>query len=545
MNCTTYSCSHLFKCKTQIKCLYFSKICDTIKDCIFGDNELSCSSIDTISCSLQCFCFAQSIVCDQLTYLLDLKFWDSIKYFKCYNCTSALLEFHFSFLQNLTFLDFKNYLSTDICIHKYSSLRKVDMSYNKISTIKSHCFQYLYNLHSLFLQNNIIFCVQNKAFHNLGNLRILDLSYNRIYKILEEIFIGLHNIRVVNLTFNFITRIYSNAFDTLPQNTIQSLNKKVCCMAGTWSKCEVKNDQFMNCNALLSNNAVSFICFSFAILTVLLNLFSIVIPINLFSELQTNKFFTLCLSVADCLYGLYLLIIGSADMYYRGYYAGAEFTWKKSFVCQTSLFFASVSFITSPIILFVLMLARFCVIQWPLTSKFKCEKFCARIIVSVITATVIFSFICVITFIKVFSQEVPDGMCLFMHSKGQLSEFILVMSLVVICVQIFCLIGNTVFNISSIVLLIKTSKSTVSPSLKKKNKYKNIVIHLLIVIFINMCCLIPSTVVFALPLAGYQMSSYILVWIIIAIVPINSTVDPVIFSILTPATIKLFSSKKT
>ena len=311
MNCTSHSCSYLFKCRSQTKCLHFSKICDTIKDCILGDEELSCSSMYTLSCPVQCFCFAQSIVCDQLTYLLDLKLWNSTKYFKCYNCTFALPEFFTSFSLNLKFLDFKNYLLKDICISKFSSLKKVDISYNKISIIKSHCFRYLPNLNSLYLQNNIICIVENKDFHTLSSLRILDLSCNRISKISEGIFIGLHNIKVVNLALNFITRIYPNAFNALPQNTIYSLNRQVCCMSGAWVKCEVKTDQFMNCNVLLSNKAVSYTCFSVAILTILLNLISIVIHIKLFSELQTNKFFTLSLSLVDCLYGLYLLIINN------------------------------------------------------------------------------------------------------------------------------------------------------------------------------------------------------------------------------------------
>ena len=269
------------------------------------------------------------------------------------------------------------------------------------------------------------------------------------------------------------------------------------------------------------------------------NLISIVIHIKLFSKLQTNKYFTFCLSFVDCLYGLYLLIVSSADVYYSGYYAGAESAWKQSFVCQASLFIASLSFIASPIILFVMMLARFCVIEWPMTSKFKCEHFSARVTAFIITATISFCFISLITFINVLSQQVSDGMCLFLYSEGQLSEFILIMSLAVICIQVFCLVGNVVVNISSIVLLIKPNTS---PSLQQKNKFNKIVIYLLIVISINMCCWIPSTTVFILPLAGYQMSSYILIWILIAIVPINSVVDPILYSILTPTTIRLFSN---
>ena len=38
-----FSCTHLFKCKDQSKCLHFSKVCDDNKDCIHGDDEISCN----------------------------------------------------------------------------------------------------------------------------------------------------------------------------------------------------------------------------------------------------------------------------------------------------------------------------------------------------------------------------------------------------------------------------------------------------------------------------------------------------------------------
>ena len=99
-----------------------------------------------------------------------------------------------------------------------------------------------------------------------------------------------------------------------------------------------------------------------------------------------------------------------------------------------------------------------------------------------------------------------------------------------------------VVNLSAVYLLIKQNKSGVSPTLKKKNKYNQIVIHLLIVIFINICCWIPSAVVSILLLIRYKMSGYLFVWIIIVVVPINSFTNPLLFSILTPNTKRVFSS---
>ena len=311
-------------------------------------------------------------------------------------------------------------------------------------------------------------------------------------------------------------------------------------MSGSWLKCNVKQN-ILTCNDLLHNTSVSCLCFFVGILALMLNSISIVFHIKFYSQLQGNKFFTLSLSLTDCLYGMYLLTINSANWYYRGYYAGAEFTWTKSFACQASSFITLFSFIASPLILFVMMLARFYVIQWPITSKFKCEKHIEKITSSIIFITAICCLIMIVTFICILGQHVLTGMCILLYTNGQLSEFILVTSLTVICVQIFCLISNMTVNMFSVWILI-TKMNSIIPHCTKNENYKQIVINLFVVIFINMCSWIPSSVVFILPLIGYQISDYLFTWVFIAVVPLNYVVNPVLFSIVTPTMKRWFSS---
>ena len=137
---------------------------------------------------------------------------------------------------------------------------------------------------------------------------------------------------VINLTGNLITSICLNAFSSLFPNTVHSLNWQVCCMSGSWLRCNIKQIIFTSCNDLLYNRSASYLCLFIGILALMLNSIFIVIHIKLFFQLQGNKFFTLSLSVTDCLYGMYLLTINCADWYYRGYYAGAELKWKVLYV---------------------------------------------------------------------------------------------------------------------------------------------------------------------------------------------------------------------
>ena len=371
---------------------------------------------------------------------------------------------------------------------------KLDMSFNRITAMKSSCLKSFKSLKILYLQVNRIGIIEDKSFISLRSLNILDLSLNKIKKLTKEIFIGLDNVAVINLTANLVVIINVNTFSSLHQKTVHSLNRQVCCMAGPWLKCKVNKDDFSNfCVDLLSKKGLAQICWFTGTFTVLTNLISVIIHIKLFSQLQTNKFFTFALSLFDCLYGMYLLTITSANLYYQGYYAGAEYTWKQSFVCKTSSFMTLVSLITSPIILIVLVMARFCVIQWPMTSKFKTEVFSRRIILAVILTIFCCCFILTFSFLYGFEGPVPTGLCLLLYNTGKLSKFILFTSLLVICVQMICLMSIMILTVLIIHAFIKHSVAT--PSVKRR-KNKHIIIQLLLAMFTSMCCWIPSSVVF-------------------------------------------------
>ena len=46
------------------------------------------------------------------------------------------------------------------------------------------------------------------------------------------------------------------------------------------------------------------------------------------------------LSLVDWFFGVYLLVIASADLYYKDHYVGYELGWKNNFVCKASAFLA-------------------------------------------------------------------------------------------------------------------------------------------------------------------------------------------------------------
>ena len=156
--------------------------------------------------------------------------------------------------------------------------------------------------------------------------------------------------------------------------------------------------------------------------------------------------------------------------------------------------------------------------------EFSVKKLCLTLFAAILC----FCFITTAPFIFDPVDHVPTGICILLHV-----QFMAFLSLVVICVQILCLILNVTFNLLTILELIRRESSNTSLGLIK-GKYKEIIIHLFIVIFVNICFWVPSTVVFILPLTGYQIPSIILTWTTVTVVPMNFVFNPILFSLLTP-----------
>ena len=267
-------------------------------------------------------------------------------------------------------------------------------------------------------------------------------------------------------------------------------------------------------------------------LSIILNIISIILYINSFSTLVTNDLFALCLSLFDSLLGIYLLIIGSADWYFRGHYVGFEHSWKESLICEISSFLALVCVTTCPIILSYMMLGRFCVTQWPISSRFKNNTFTIRLVTTTILVIVSTCLFIVIYFYYVLGLQVPSGICFLLYTEKSQSHFLKLISSTVISLQIISLMSNLtlgIFVINSV-----TKSKVIKSNVLIQTRNKEVKINLLFMINANIICWIPSSIVFFLPFIGHTISNVVLIWIIVVVVPINSVLNPVFFTILTP-----------
>ena len=209
-------------------------------------------------------------------------------------------------------------------------------------------------------------------------------------------------------------------------------------MSGQWLKCKVKAAIFPNCHNLLQSDVLDYLCSLIGVLIVILNLISILTHINSFHNLLPYDLFTFSLSFIESLFGIYLIIISAANWYFKGYYIGVENTWINSLTCQISSLLALISLSVSPLIIFCITLARFYIIQWPMTSKFKNKVFTSRLILIIIIITITTCVLLVTSFYGILYEHVSSGVCLMLYTGINCSHFIKFVSLVMVCLQILC-----------------------------------------------------------------------------------------------------------
>ena len=546
LRCAYLACPNLFRCKLQNKCLHISKLCDKSRDCTHGDDELSCYNHIGLMCPTECNCFAQSVICHHLDKGITRMLIANIKHLKCYTCNIKFDKLSPETLNTIQILNMKKIKSSYFCVTKdkykrtLSSLRQLDISLNSFTIIRSYCLVSLKRVATIFFQQNSLSTLEDNSFHSVLSLRVLDLSHNRITTLKSKIFSELEHLCVLNLTHNNLLFISAKAFQNIRFESIYSTSLKICCIIESWSKCREKDHTYSNCDEMLSNRFMRYICCILGIISIFLNLSAFVVQQNILElKSQNNSFITQSLITVDLPVGIYLVVIIAADFYYNENYIGYELSWRSNVVCKMSSLLALVSMLTSPIIISLMMVTRFCIVQWPLTSKFLKKRFLKKVVTIIIVLSFTISSFPTIIYYFVLGNSAPTGICLLYYTSKEQSFILLSTSLVIVLVQIICL---SLIFILAILLLRKLSNPENMASVpKRKEKKRNISVLVICLIFTNLCCWIPYSVIFILSITGHVVPNRILTWITVGVIPINSALDPIFFTFVTPGVRRQYS----
>ncbi|KAH7952425.1 hypothetical protein HPB52_023274 [Rhipicephalus sanguineus] len=269
-----------------------------------------------------------------------------------------------------------------------------------LSGLKKNTFVGLDQVTTLNLRNNKLQYVEDGAFQGLKSVTSLDIQGNDIEHFSHEMFHGLHSLE----------SLFSDSF-------------KFCCLASpqvSFDYCLPPADEISSCEDLMSSPVQRSFLWVLGVVALLGNLFVIAWRLKTKNSNPVSSTLILSLGCADLLMGVYLVVIASVDIYYRGRYIQNSDVWRASALCKLCGFLSTLSSESSIFTLVLITADRLICISFPFSMvRFGLRRTYQLIAAAWATAAAIAALPIVIQ--PYFQGEfyARSGVCLALHITNQ------------------------------------------------------------------------------------------------------------------------------
>ncbi|KAM9470654.1 relaxin receptor 1 [Clarias gariepinus] len=466
----------------------------------------------------------------------------------------------FSGLSSLVLLVLLNNALTnvdDICL-EMPRLNWLDMEGNQMEIVDNRTFYSCSMLTVLVLQKNRISHIHEQAFSLLRKLGELDLSSNRIEKISPDLFINLGDLLQLNISYNPIQELLMDHFDKLhklkslsiegieignihrrmfePLKNLSHIYFKkfqYCGYAPHVRSCKPNTDGISSFEDLLANIVLRVFVWVVSATTCFGNIFVICMRSYIRSENKLHAMCIISLCCADGLMGVYLFVIGAYDLKFRGEYNRHAQAWMDSLPCQVVGSLAMLSTEVSVLLLTYLTLEKYICIVYP----FRYLTPGRRRTVTILVAIWILGF--VIAFLPLVCKGVfrnfygTNGVCFPLHSEqpetagAQIYSIVIFLGLNLVAFLIIVLsYGSMFYNIQRTGTQTTKYSNHIKKELTVAKRFFSIVIT-------DSLCWIPIFILKILSLMEVEIPGTISSWVVIFILPINSALNPILYTLTT------------
>ncbi|XP_063962345.1 G-protein coupled receptor GRL101-like [Lytechinus pictus] len=240
-----------------------------------------------------------------------------------------------------------------------------------------HCYQYEHRnggggpfiLRCLNISSNDIRHLAKEDFRDLSTLYFLDISNNPIVQIDPGVFLNtahLEFIFMVDLQLHSIKRNVLTGLTSL--KAISTSDNRLCCLLDERENVTCARTSptspLETCGRLYPSVVLRIAGWIIGLTSLVGNLTALILRARQ-EQLTVQTLLIMNLAVADCLMGIYMIIITSVDIYFGNLYFLSAPLWRQSYLCKFSSFLAFLSSECSVFTLAIMTVDRFICILFP------------------------------------------------------------------------------------------------------------------------------------------------------------------------------------
>ncbi|XP_072034522.1 uncharacterized protein [Amphiura filiformis] len=271
-------------------------------------------------------------------------------------------------------------------------LNILDARQNQLKSLGNDVFEDLVEVEFLYLQNNQLTQLDLDMLKGTQYLYV-DLSNNKMKEILSN---KIQNRRVeLHIFNNPLTLITRDSFSSLNTRGSQVLanQHEVCeCYVPSQVACSASDllrSPYLTCDRLLSEKALVVVMWLIGLNAFGGNIFVLAWRNKGTTPNKVNSVLLSNLAISDCLMGIYMLIIASADLYFGEYFPMISEKWRSGITCRIAGALSIISSEASVFLVTLISIDRFICIRFP----FSTIKITKKSVITLTILTWIFSFV--------------------------------------------------------------------------------------------------------------------------------------------------------
>ncbi|XP_034485945.1 relaxin receptor 2 [Drosophila innubila] len=439
-------------------------------------------------------------------------------------------------------------------LSKGPELREIYLDHNRIEYIGEKTFAQLDNLALLDLQHNLITHIHIKAFANLTSILDIRLVGNPIKELSGKTFlynkrldalslahmplpINRNLVESLNISFLNLTGI---EFDRIDFNAINEMRKLqyivfdrfyYCSMTPKLQFCSPKTDGVSSLEDLLTKPSLRYSTWFMATLSIVGNL---MVLWGRFIYRDENVAVTMVirnLALADLLMGIYLAIIGVQDFRYRHEYHEVAHEWINSWQCIATGTLAVSSSEVSMLILAFMSLERFLLIADPFRGH---RSISIRIIFLSLFCIWLTGVGLAVTPVLIWRSSTQfygknSGTCFPLHIHEAYSVGWQYSAIVFLGINLLLLVMIALLYTALLISIWRTRSATPLSLLDCE-----FAVRFFFIVLTDVLCWAPIIAMKIWVFFQYNISNDIYAWLVVFILPLNSAVNPLLYTFTTP-----------